>query len=138
MTRTSFDAVDIVYAKLTEPAFKSLLLLTGGCYKTVRPVDSKAEDIVVNSLGLPNKDVQQGVVNVNIHAPNLNLQISGKQDTTQPDTVRLQALTSLVTGQIKEFYSSDYWFLLQQVSGLLEDEQGYYINIRIDFFSVNL
>lgn len=136
---TSFDAIDAVYQQLANAAVMNYI--TGNIYKVSRPInasDDAKEDIVINSLGMPNADVQQGVVNVNIYVPNPSLEINGRQDNTQPAFVRLQQLTALVIEQVKEFYSGEYWFLYQQDIPLQAQTSEHAINIRVDFFSINL
>lgn len=137
--QTSFDAIDTVYHKLAASPLKTAI--TGGLYKVNRPVDAGddlKEDVVVNSLGMPNSDIQHGVVNVNIHVPNLQLVTAGRQDNTQPDFVRLQQLAALAIEQVKEFYAGDYWFVFQQ-QNTLEGEPGeHLINIRIDYYNENI
>jgi hypothetical protein len=137
--QTSFDAIDAVYLRLAYSPLKTAI--SGGIYKMVRPIDAgddRKEDIVVNSLGMPNADVQHGIVNVNIHVPNLQLPINGRQDNTQPDFARLQQLADLVIGQVKEFYSQAYYFLFQQQNMLQGEEGEHLINIRLDYYSINL
>ena len=129
---TSFDAIDVLYQRLKNTPFTTAL--QGGLYKLQRPVDSIAEDAVINSLGMPNNQVQQGIINLNIHVPNLSL----RQDNTQPDFARAQQLTALAIVQVKEFYSDDYWFLFQQQNMVQGDDTESIVNIRIEFYSINL
>ena len=133
---TSLDAVDKVYLQVRDTPFTAAL--RGGLYKMKRPVNSIAEDAVINSLGMPNKDVQQGVVNLNIHLPNLSLEINGKQDNSQPDFIRAQQLAALAIQQVKEFYTEDYWFVFQQQNIIQSDDTEIIVNIRIDFYSQNI
>lgn len=136
---TAFDAIDVVYQHLASSPVKDAI--TGNIYKLKRPInatDEGKEDIVINSLGLPNKDIQQGIVNVNIYVPNLSLQINNRQDHTQQDFIRAKQLVRLVIEQLQEFYSGEYFFLYQQDNPLQSEEGESATNIRVDFFSINL
>jgi hypothetical protein len=58
-------------------------------------MNSDKEDVVINSLPINNSQMQSGVFNVNIHVPNLVLNINGNIDTTQPNHERIKQLTAL-------------------------------------------
>jgi hypothetical protein len=135
-TMTSFDAVDKVYQQIKDTPFTAAL--QGGLYKMKRPVNSTTEDAVINSLGMPGTQVQQGVVNLNIHLPNLSLEINGKQDNSQPDFIRAQQLAALAIQQVQEFYTEEYWFLFQQQNIIQSDDTEIIVNIRIEFYSINI
>ena len=136
---TALEVVDIVWKKLDGSSLKGLI--TGGIYKGQRPVGSSKEDIVVNILGLPNEQLAQALVNVNLHVPNKPIKINGQQDNSQPDFSRLMNVANVLLALLKEDYSSDGWYFeLQQHSGPVIDDNAnsHYINIRIDFFSINI
>jgi hypothetical protein len=127
---TTFDAIDVVYQKL----LPIKTAISGGLYKLKRPESSVAEDCVINSLGMPGDQVQQGIINVNLHVPNLVLRI----DNTQPDFKRMQQLAALAITELKEFYSGFYWFLFQQQNMVESGTTESIVNIRIEFYSINL
>src|SRR5688572_11465347 len=98
--RTTFDIVDIIYPVLKTNAALTAAL-TGSVYKTDgRPINSDKEDIVIGSLPINNEQLQQAVMNINIHVPNLDLLLNGVQDKTKPNLKRLKELTALVIGII--------------------------------------
>lgn len=133
---TSLDAIDKVYLNLQGSPFATAL--RGSIYKIKRPVNATSEDAVINSLGMPGDQVQKGLINLNIHVPNQPLLINGKQDTTQPDYTRAQELTTLAIQSVEEFYSDEYWFLFQQQNIVESTDTEIVVNIRINFFSINL
>ncbi len=143
MSITTFDIQDRLYTLLNGSA--SLVsapgtMLTGAIYKSGgRPINSDKEDIVIGSLPINFEQIQQAVININIHVPNLSINIGGVQDKTKPNLKRLKELTALVIGIVDDKYYSDYWFNVQQQH--LFEEQGaneYYSNIRLNFFSENI
>lgn len=133
--KTSFDVVDLIYAYLRDNS-PVKQLLSGGVYKHLRPINSKTEDVVINSLGLNNAVVQNGVANVNVYVPNLILNINGMQDTTQPNHKRLKELTAVLIEVLHEVWIGDYMFEVQQEQPIF-DPDGSATNIRLNFFSIN-
>lgn len=135
---TPFDAIDIIWQKL----HASSIAVSGGIYKLSRPLNSAKEDIVVNSITLNADQLQEGVLNVNIHVPNLTLEIGGVTDNSQPNFSRLKALTDTVVGILIDQWADDgsYNFSVQQPGNPIAepDINQHYSNIRIEFFSVNL
>lgn len=134
---TTFDQVDIIFQRLIGSGLPGMI--SGGIYKQRRPAGSKKEDIVINSLPVANGQLQTGIVNVNIHVPNLVVKVNGVQDSSQPDLVKLNDLTVAVIAVLSDVWSENYRYDVQQQM-VIEDEeaQDHYSNIRIEFFSYNL
>jgi hypothetical protein len=110
-------------------------VISGGVYKSKRPINSNAEDVVIGCLPTVNLQIQPAVANVNIHVPNLN--IAG--DNTQPNFARLRELTTLVISKLTDQYKGSYWFDVQSQGTYPEDEiNQHYSNIRVQFFNNNL
>lgn len=136
--RTTLNIVDILYTVLHgDNALKTAI--SGKIYKNERPVDSKVEDIVINSLPVTGDQLQAAIGNVNIHIPNLKLNINNVQDNSQPDLGRLGMITDLVVSDVEDYTGPDYWFFIQQQTVFPSDVVGeYYSNIRVNFFSENI
>lgn len=112
----------------------------GDLYKYRRPLNSKSEDVVINSLPFDTEALQQGTLNVNIHVPNLTLELDGAVDDTQPNTERLGELADIAMELLKDVWSYDghHYFSAQQENLIQDTNSSCYINIRVDFRSVNL
>lgn len=134
---TTFDLVDIVYDRLKTGSLQEEI--TGDVYKQQRPLNSTKEDVDINALPVINAQVQSAVINVNIHAPNLSVIIDGRTDTEQPDWERLKYLCVIAVAMLTDVWAEDYNFDIQQQT-LIKDEiyKDHYINIRLDFFSINI
>lgn len=134
--KTTLDIEDILWSFLKNSSLKTSI--SGGIYKRKRPSGSKAEDIVINCLPVNNLQVQSAVANVNIHVPNKVQNISGIQDSI-PDHARLKALGNEAVSLLVDQWDSDYNFDVQQ-QNVFEDEdgKGHYVNIRLDFYSINI
>lgn len=136
--RTTLDIVDILYQVINQSVLKTSV--NGNVYKFSRPVNSGKEDIVINSLPITGGQLQEGFVNVNIHVPNLSLNIGGLQDNTQPDFSRLKSFAAAAVGILQEVWreSGDVNFSIQNQSIFPEPEVNeHYVNIRIRYYSVN-
>lgn len=137
---TSLDAIDIIWQTLHGSSLASAV--SGGIYKLSRPVNSIKEDVVINSITLNSDQLQEGVLNVNIHVPNLSLSIDGVVDNSQPNFSRLKTLTSIAVGILTDVWAVDgnYNFNVQEPGNPIEepDINQHYSNIRIEFISVNL
>lgn len=138
MSRTGLDVVDIIRNYLALSGLMTdTLKPNGGLYKFQRPQNSVKEDVVVNLLVQARGQVQQGVINVNIHVPNLSLP-TNPVDNTQPNVPRLKYLTGLANAALEEVYGDDYNFEVQQDNLFADENNQHYSNIRITFTSINI
>lgn len=134
--KTGNQSVDDVFDLLDVVEFNSLI--DGSGYKYHKPLNSKKVNYVVNSLTLSVTSLQAGVVNVNIHAPNLPpVKVEGVSDTQFPDSVKLgdlaNAVVQLLDCQWKETFHTD----VDTAPNMLQDSDGtWYINIRVNYYSV--
>lgn len=135
--KSTLDLVDIVWQQLQTGALKAAI--TGDIHKHRRPANSQTEDVVINSLPISFQQMQEAIVNVNIHVPNLSIAVNGSIDNTQPDHARLQTLTTLAVADLTDTWGDEYNFDVQQQI-LIEDKEAkdFYINIRLEFFNVNI
>lgn len=102
-----------------------------------RPINSTKEDIIVNALSLNFDQLQYGIVNVNIHVPNVEVTQNGVVDKNYPNYARIQALTELVLPVLKDYAGGGFYFTLQQES-VIEEQYSSYANIRLEIRSKNL
>ena len=134
--KTGNQSVDDVFSLLDVPLLKGLI--DGDIYKYHKPLNSKRTNVIVNSLTLNTQPLQEGIVNVNIHAPNLKpVTTDGVPDSGFPDSVKLGSLalvaTSLLDTQFKDNFHTD----IDTAPSMLQDSDGsWYINIRVNYYSV--
>ena len=136
--KTSLDIVDIIYGRLN-PTISGDGIISGKVYKHKRPINSKLEDVVIGTLATINTDVQTAIINVNVHVQDLIIASNGAQES-QANHLRLNQLAKYVMGMLdNKWLTNDYSFNIQQQT-LFEDLEGkeHYINIRIEFFSINV
>lgn len=133
---TTLDIVDLLYVKLDASALKTAI--SGTINKHRRVADSDKEDVVINCLPVNNEQLQKTIANVNIHVPDLQIEVNGVQDK-QPDHARLQTLAALAIGILNDNWTSTLNYDVQQQVIIEDREAGdHYINIRIEFFIENL
>lgn len=137
--RSTLDIVDLGYRRAINSPLNAAV--AGNIYKHQRPFNSTSEGVVINCLPISGGQLQDGIMNVNIHVPNLVLSIGGIQDDTQPDSARLSSLTKMAI-QVFE----DYWAELGDVNFSLENQSlfeepeinQHYTNLRLRFNAVNV
>jgi hypothetical protein len=135
---TTLDIIDIAWHKVDGGPLKTALKAGGGVYKYQRPVNSTKEDIVINSLPINNEQLQQGVFNINIYVPDLPINENGAQINV-PDFVRLKELAAIAVAEMNEEWADDYNFSVQQQTVIADEvSKSHYINLRIDFFNINI
>lgn len=133
--RTTLDVVDDLYQALNYTDIKNAI--DGDIYKHRRLLNSRKVDIVINSLPINSEQLQTCIANVNIHVPDIEVNVDGNIDY-QPDHVKLKELASLVMLYL-EVWEGDYHFSVQQQTIFKEDEANeHFVNIRVNYYSINL
>lgn len=135
--KTTFDSENVLWKKLFDSSLKTTI--TGKIRKGERPAGSQLEDIVVNSLAVPNDQLQISVSNINIFAPDKLIGEPGTQELVA-DHARLKALTDIAISVLTiDSTVGDYYYEVQQQQ-MIEDKESnsHFVNIRINFYSINL
>lgn len=133
--KTAIDAIDIVYKALIDSALKTSI--SGSIETVTRPLGSKLEDVVINSLTVFGDLVQRGFVNVNVYVPDIQVNISG-QNQNVANTARLKTLSAIAATALKDHYSDTHSFWISSTAILKETESSHhYVNFRIEFQNVN-
>jgi len=128
-TTTALSAQQAIFNRLIAANVINTSSLTGGIFKNRRPKDSLKEDIVVRVFIMNAEQVQEGVINVNIHVPNLNL----TNDSTQPDEDRLSSITDIVVAALKDYRGYDFWFTIKVPGIPYPDDNNWFSNIQVEF-----
>lgn len=104
-----------------------------------RTNNSDLEDIVLGSLGINQEQVQSGVFNINIHVPNLVLEMeNGRIDNSQPNFARMMEITNIVIPMVQDKRTEDYWLTIAMPAIPLRDQDGtFFSGIRVNYNSVN-
>jgi len=110
-------------------------IISGSLWQHQRPANSEREDIVVNSLALTGQQLQQGVVNVNIHVPNLKVNLDGAADNTMPDLARMHAIEQVLYPLINDNDQKSFWIWVDEPGQPYQEGANWYLNIRINYYS---
>ena len=133
--KTPVKLIQDIFSLLDVPAVKSSI--SGGVYPGKRPDGSRKEDVVVNCLPVTGDQLQRGIVNVNIHVPNLEITISGHPDNSQPDLKRIEEIYQVVEPIIENGIKDNTDVSIQQAI-LIEEGNEHYLNIRLLTHTINL
>ncbi len=131
---SSIDTDDILYQLIQQAVNEGVITISGVvCPQGERPDDSKAEDIVINTITVTHDKPQTGTSNVNIYASDLKEKINGKEQY-KADRERLRvigdALTTFLDAQ--NIADLEFWIETDTVIKELEVQQ-HYRNLRISW-----
>jgi len=129
--RTTADQDQILYNILKDSALNTEL--NGGLYKGERPQNSTLEDIVVSSMMVDNSDFQEGVANVNIYIPKMDLSIGGASQKMR-DSKRISDVLILAVQALKENFGTFYSLWTSKIQEFDEPQINQTrLSIRIEF-----
>lgn len=134
MTRsliTSQEAAEVVRQRLVSGGLKATVGLTGSIYPLNRPLNSAKEDVVVSTLALNADQMQEGVVNVNVHVP--NLKIDG--DITQPNLPRFETIVEAALDLLDDNWITDCNYSIEEPGTVQRDGNNWFCNIRLRFYA---
>ncbi|MEN0095896.1 MAG: hypothetical protein AAGB30_10975 [Pedobacter sp.] len=144
MSMTSYGAINALFDHLkTSVVFTSPVKVRGKLYRMQRPLNSLAEDVVINSLALSYDPVQKGYLNVNFYVQNPRLKIGNIHDSSQPDSARIDEISGLgkaALGDGEEIWSDDgtFCFRIEQDTVIADTNNQHYLNFRVEFYSLNI
>ncbi len=136
--KSVLNFVDEVYSLIRKPEI--VALLDGGAiYKYTRPDNSRKVDIVVNSLPASGDQLQDSSVNVNIHVPNLVLDIENNIDNSQPNQLKIKEVSEALIPLLKDSYVNGSDIVIQSTMLMLEQQfNEHFLNIRLQIYSPNI
>ncbi len=127
----TFDIETIIWDILDVPSLKNLI--SGGVYKSNdRPLNSDKEDVEVNTIALTQEPYpQEGVSNINIYVPDMEISIGGIQQLKANKT-RLKAISE----KVKELILADrkVCFKIDLENVVRDPNIGqHFVNIRLSY-----
>lgn len=133
MMKTALDMVDDVYTLIDVPTLREAV--NGVVIKYRRPKSSKKEDIVVNALAITNAPLQEGIVNINLHVPNLsNIKFSDIADETQPNSEKIKQLCAIALPLLDGIYKETFSVAIDRPPMPTQDADGsWFANIRVEY-----
>lgn len=121
----SFNIVTRFYRILNVEDITSII--DGNIYKFKKPVDRKAQDIVIGMLTNPADRLQNGWVNINCYCIETALKT--------PDTETLDVITNAVLSVLSDNHQQEMYFHVESQNVFQDNEcpEMYYSNIKINF-----
>lgn len=111
-------------------------VLTGSIRLNTRKLGSTKEDVVINTLYWDGDQVQSGILNVNIHVPNLAGQVGDNptaKDNTQPNITRFQQIAELIIPALQGYSGADFLLHLRQPGKLENYGTEWLYNIEVEY-----
>lgn len=106
-------------------------------FKLRSPNNQKGTFVVINPLALVGRKNQEAVVNVNVYADNLKLNIGGQNDQSQPNLTELSRAINLVLPYIEDNNWKNNVLVNIERSQPIYEETQTFINIRINYRQIN-
>jgi len=127
---SAFDIATDLFRLLNVPSVRATI--DGSIYKFNRPINSNKTDVVISVPEYNAGSLNTGYVDINVHAPNLNL--SG--DQTQPDLIGMQAVVDAILPLLTTAGNFD---LSVRIAGIpIREANGqWYANIRVGFVGLD-
>jgi len=135
--KTAIGSIEDVKHVLEQSDVKSENNLTGGFYLLNRLLNSKTEDIVLNSIVAGANQITENILNVNIHVPNLPGVTAGTPNTldnTQPNTIRMETIGRSVLEILDGYRGFDFFLEIISPGEVIPDGKNWYYNIVIKYF----
>ena len=127
--KTTFDILDLLYPLIGVPNITGII--DGKVYREKKPLNSKKQDIVINTLSNNNNEgiVQQSIVNINIFCKN--------HDNGIPNETKLKEITTAVKTELDVytrtpgvyFHFNVVWQTTMQDN---DDIEMSFVNIRLN------
>lgn len=140
MGYTSIEVLNLLHQHIVNSVLLTDPNMPNGVFeKYERPLNSSSEDIIIGGLANVRGDIDEGVLNMNIYVPNLVLQ--DLNDKGHPDSARILVLsklgkTAFLDGEEIWDDTGTYCFKYQQDNVFKDENNQYYINFRIEFYSI--
>lgn len=137
--KDGFDMVTDVWALINIPSVTSLLGAGGVVWRDVKPANRGANycDIVVNSLGVTNSQMQRGIANVNIFVPTIARQQPDGSKQPMPDREKLNAITKAVQPLLDTRWMPTFHTEIEDTGDPVQDTDGsWYVNIELNYYSI--
>ena len=126
--KTDIDIKDEVYMLLKESALADTI--TGVVSKTLRPANSRKEDVVISVLANNNTRPQSAYVNVNVYVPDLAVKYQVEEQTVtqyEEDSARLREICNLCKDLFDTYVGDTYRITLDSQRVLSSADDGAHI-----------
>ena len=126
--KTDIDIKDDVYMLVSKSALAGKI--TGVVSKTLRPANSRKEDVVISILANNNGRPQYAFVNVNVYVPDSAVKYDVDNQTVtqyEEDSARLREICNLCKGLFETYVGDTYRITLDSQRVLSSSDDGAHI-----------
>lgn len=126
--KTDIDIKDDVYMLVSESALAGKV--TGAISKTLRPANSRKEDVVISILANTNERPQYAYVNVNVYVPDSAVKYEVDDQTVtqyEEDSARLREICNLCKELFETYVGDTYRITLDSQRVLSSSDDGAHI-----------
>lgn len=126
--KTDIDIKDDVYMLVSESALAGKI--TGAISKTLRPANSRKEDVVISILANTNERPQYAYVNVNVYVPDSAVKYDVDDQTItqyEEDSARLREICNLCKELFETYVGDTYRITLDSQRVLSSSDDGAHI-----------
>lgn len=126
--KTDIDIKDDVYMLVSESALAGKV--TGAIRKTLRPANSRKEDVVISILANTNERPQYAYVNVNVYVPDSAVKYDVDNQTItqyEEDSARLREICNLCKELFETYVGDTYRITLDSQRVLSSSDDGAHI-----------
>jgi len=131
--KQSITAQEEVRQVLVDAGLDSML--TGSIRLNIRKLGSTKEDVVINTLYWDADQVQEGILNINVHVPNVTQPADNPTavDKTQPNISRFQVIGQAIINAIQGYAGPDFLIHLRQPGKLENYGIEWLYNIQVEY-----
>lgn len=126
--KTDIDIKDDVYELVSKSALAGNV--TGAISKTLRPANSRKEDVVISILANTNERPQSAFVNVNVYVPDSAVKYDVDNQTVtqyEEDSARLREICNLCKELFETYVGDTYRITLDSQRVLSSSDDGAHI-----------
>ena len=131
---TNIDAINEIIGLLIASPLNSAKT---GTIDIERPINSTKEDVAVGTLPITFQQLQSGVVNVNLHVPNIKITQNGIENKRYPNRPRFKTLAPMVLSALHNKTTTNLYLTVVN-SQLFVEEESSYMNFRVEVKAKNL
>ena len=124
--KSSLDIIEELYQVINVAAIKSII--SGKVYNGERPSSSELEDITIQTLANSSDYLQQGFININIYAEQL--------EAGRPNLAKFKQVIDVLIPMLDDIKSNEITIQIDDDKGVFKDQDKddiYFYNLRLRF-----
>ncbi|MEE9408269.1 MAG: hypothetical protein V3V28_09360 [Polaribacter sp.] len=127
--RSSFDILDALYELINKPVVTDVI--SGKIYSGNIPDKDQNENITIKTLNNPNRYLQVGYINLNIHIKEIQ---SGR-----PNLARFKEILNIIIPLVDDVKTGTFTFQIDDDKGVFKNQEldsMYFYNLKLKFQTI--